>query len=38
MAVKVTIVEPDISKEENEENLKQVIEVLERIAQSTRDK
>lgn len=26
-------VEPNISKEENEENLKQVVEVLERIAQ-----
>ncbi|APC81107.1 hypothetical protein H04402_02635 [Clostridium botulinum H04402 065] len=30
---KVTIVEPNISKEENEENLKRVIEVLESIAQ-----
>lgn len=30
---KVIIVEPDITEEENEENLKQVIAVLERIAQ-----
>lgn len=30
---KVIIVEPDISEEENEENLKRVIEVLESIAQ-----
>lgn len=31
--VKVTIVEPDISEEENERNLKKVIEVLESITQ-----
>ncbi|ACA46312.1 hypothetical protein CFSAN001628_006729 [Clostridium botulinum CFSAN001628] len=30
---KVIIVEPDITPEENEENLKRVIEVLESIAQ-----
>lgn len=30
---KVTIIEPDITPEENEENLKQVIAVLESIAQ-----
>jgi len=29
---KVTIVEPDISKDENEKNLKQVIAVLQKIA------
>ncbi len=30
---KVIIVEPDITPEENEENLKRIIEVLESIAQ-----
>ncbi len=30
---KVTIIEPDITEEQNEENLKQVIAVLESIAQ-----
>lgn len=30
---KITIVEPDITPEENEENLKRVIEILESIAQ-----
>ncbi|EDS76425.1 hypothetical protein CBC_A0978 [Clostridium botulinum C str. Eklund] len=30
---KVTIIEPDITEEQNEENLKQVIAVLESIVQ-----
>lgn len=30
---KVTIIEPDITPEENEENLKRIIKVLESIAQ-----
>ncbi|EKN40873.1 hypothetical protein CFSAN001627_16663 [Clostridium botulinum CFSAN001627] len=30
---KVTIIEPNITPEENEENLKRIIEVLESIAQ-----
>ncbi|AJA42500.1 hypothetical protein K144313037_p20410 (plasmid) [Clostridium tetani] len=34
MAAIVRIIEPDISDEENERNLQEVIEVLERIADS----
>ncbi|WP_338627662.1 hypothetical protein QJR52_07190 [Clostridium baratii] len=32
MASKIIIIEPDISKEENEVNLKQVEEILQKIA------
>lgn len=33
MAVKVTIIEPDITEEENEKNWKMVLKALEPIAQ-----
>lgn len=31
--VKVTIVEPNITKEENDENLKKILEVIKKIAE-----
>lgn len=34
---KVIIVEPNISEEENEENLKKIMEVLDTIAQEIRE-